>query len=131
MTTRTRFSQDSLPPAIKMLWKSVFIPTFRAHIASLRSANPFSLSDPVDLIQLVAKEVYVDQYANLKKSQSMLPKGVVFELVSFNLLEQFANHTHLLALLTGNGDKPHLAFWNQVSCKQGSRSRIFRQRALS
>lgn len=81
--TRTRFSQDNLPPAIKILWKSVFIPTFRAHIASLGSANPFSLSDPVDLVQLVAKKVYADQYySNLKRSKSLFPKGVVYELVS-------------------------------------------------
>ncbi|KAF8815929.1 hypothetical protein BYT27DRAFT_7238179, partial [Phlegmacium glaucopus] len=64
MTTRTRFSQDSLPPTIKTLW----------------NANPFILSDPVNLVQLVAKEVYADRYADLKKSQSLSPKGVIYEL---------------------------------------------------
>ncbi|KAF8801740.1 hypothetical protein BYT27DRAFT_7215857 [Phlegmacium glaucopus] len=79
-TIHTRFNQDNLPPAIKILWKSIFIPTFCAHLGSLRGANPFTPTNPVDLVQHVVKQVYPKHYLDLKKSQSLVPKGAVYDL---------------------------------------------------
>jgi hypothetical protein len=82
--------QDNLPSNIKALWTSKFIPMFLAYIGTLTdSSNPFIIGELADVVSVTFMKVYGPQ-PHSRHVASLVPKGIIFRVVHFQLLPNFS-----------------------------------------